>query len=217
MTNKVANNLLGLKNAIESVTRTGDFLLSVNRFSHYWVFIDDLWKKHRESYDLIESTLRILFSNLLAEYGSFTVFSAGSHNRTSEEEVPLYMISDDAVSGLRNSSLKMLREILDQSKPREFQRAIFPGKYVGVFAFSLHIDLIEEMVNNLRSCGSDVVAVVALIEREKVSRQRLAELGVLLIPMIIVDEITGKPQTILEMLEWPYKDTHKYFQDPVKK
>jgi len=217
---KISTVLLRLREVVESVTYVGDFLLSVNKFSHCWVFIDELWTKHTDSYGLIESSLKIAFQNLLAEYGSFTVFSAGSHTGTSEEELPMYKIADDAIKGLKNNSIEMLRVILDLNASSELRHAIHPskyGKYVGVFAFSLHTDLITELVNNLRSRGCDVVAIVTLIERDKVSRKNLSDLGIKLIPLIVVDDISGRPQTILETTELPYRDMHKYFQDTVKK
>lgn len=207
----IAGLFLELKRDVEAVTFPGDFLLSVNRFSHRWIYLEELWRDPTN--ELIRDILKVVFINFLAEHGPFTVFAAGSFTGTSEEELPVYMIAHDAIQSLGTDKVKLLRIVAEPLAPLEAKGEILPGKYVGVFAMSVHIELIKKIVEILRRNRCEVTAIVTILEREPTSRKELSDLGVELVPMIFFDEAGERLQTILEMSAWPYRTMHRYFRE----
>ena len=55
------------------------------------------------------------------------------------------------------------------------------------------------------------------MNRNSIRNKLVKKLGIKLIPLIVVDERGGNPKTILEISSSPYRELHKYFQDPIKK
>jgi len=211
---KVDKTLLALKENVKQSIHYGEFLLSVNKFSNYWIFLQDLWKDNTSD-ALIQNTLRVALKNLSLEYGSIAVpLLKIPHTGTSEEELPLVPSISETVKKLNSKEIQAHN--IDMGAP--ISGALLPIKYICVFALSVHLDLIYEVVEHLKQQGRHVVAIIVVIEREGVSRNKISnELGIELIPLIVVDKDSGTPKTILECTSSPYWNMHKYFQDPVKK
>ena len=209
----IVNMLLELKRSVETATVQGDFLLSVNKFSHRWVFLEELWRDPTP--ELVRDILKVVLRNFLAELGPFTVFAAGSFTGTSEEESPVYVICREAIQSLGLDEIKLLKMIVEPPTHPESGDETPPGQYVGVFALSIHVELIKQIVGVLRARNCEVNSVVTVVEREPFSRSELSRLGIELIPMIFVDEASGRLQTILETSTWPYHTAHKYFVERV--
>jgi hypothetical protein len=211
---KADNILQSLKENVRRSIHHGEFLLSVNKFSDYWIYLQDLWMDNT-SEELIQSVLRIALQNLSLEYGSFAVpLLKIPHSGTSEEELPLSPIVGEAVRKLNSKEIQAHNIYMKAP----ISGGLLPTRYICVFALSVHLDLINEVVEYLKEQGRDVLAIVAVIEREGVSRDKITtELGIELIPLIVVDKENGIPRTILEVTSLPYRNMHKYFQDPVKK
>ena len=103
----IANTLLELKRNVEAVTVPGDFLLSVNKFSHRWIFLEELWRDPTPV--LVRDVLKVILRNFLVELGPFTIFAAGSFTGTSEEELPVYMMCREAIQSLGTDEIKLLK------------------------------------------------------------------------------------------------------------
>jgi hypothetical protein len=173
-----------------------------------------LWKE-KTTDDLIQSVLCVALKNLSLVYGPFAVpLLKIEHTGTSEEELPLVPIIGGAVRNLNSKEIQA--HIIDMDAP--ISGDLLPTKYICVFVLSIHLDLIIEVVEYLKQQGRDVLAIVVVIEREGVSRDKISnERGIELIPLIVVDKENGIPRTILEATSLLYRNMHKYFQDPVKK
>jgi hypothetical protein len=58
---------LELKKNVEAATVQGDFLLSVNKFSHHWIRLEKLARDPTP--DLVRDVVKVVLKNLLAERG----------------------------------------------------------------------------------------------------------------------------------------------------
>jgi len=212
---KADSILQSLKENVRRSIHHGEFLLSVNKFSDYWIYLQDLWMD-KTSDELIQNVLRIALKNLSLEYGSFAVpLLKISHSGTSEEELPLFPIVGEAVRKLNSKEIQAHNIYMDAPISGD----LLPTKYICVFVLSVHSDFIIEVIEYLQRQGRDILAIVVVIEREGVSRNEISnEKRIELIPLIVVDK-EGIPRTILEdtSTSSPYRNMHKYFQDPVKK
>jgi len=202
-----------LRESANNIIHHGEFLLSVNKFSDYWIHLREMWG-NTSLHDVIASILRVVLTNLSLEYGAFTVpLIYTLHAHTTEEELPLVPILREAVRDLHNDNIRTVPADINLPLPSD---NLLPGNYVCFFVLSVHVDFIEEVVNFLKKHDCSVSTIVVIMEREGVSRDRLVKkLGVELIPLIVVGEKSGIPTAILENSKPPYRSMHKYFQEYV--
>ena len=74
-----------LKQAARDVTLFGDFLLSSNELSHFWIHLERLWFSTKAP---IRSLMKIFAVNCSASIQRpLTLFTAGHHTHTTEEEL----------------------------------------------------------------------------------------------------------------------------------
>lgn len=212
MTSSLASEHLNiLCQCVRSATVHGGFLLSTGKTSKYWVAIGRL----RAPYviDAVLDTLRVCLPNFQSKTSIETIL-VPQFTTTSEDEFPF----DFVISQLRNYTVadgrslnfcginfdRHLREV-------EIPENLPPGKCLGLFAISVHVDMIMAIVDALQHRKRTIHHVLVIIEREQITRQRLQKRGVELVPCIVCDEYTGEPTTILDMKKLPYLNYHEYF------
>lgn len=196
----------------------GGFLLSTGELSNYWIPIDRL--RTYQNIAAIVEILQVCLPNLQRATGAETIFTPKITTSTADT-FPLDIIVSIAISQLQKNT------ITSPQKPLNFCSVNFDqyrevvsvpegspsGTWLGVFTMSAHVKMITTILGQLQRRERKVKYALVLIEREQVTRQRLQQQEISLIPLVICDEDTGEPTAILDIHRLPYNNYHKYFID----
>lgn len=205
------NQLRQLAEYVNQSIHKGDFLLSVNRFSNFWIYLINLNQKPVR--DLVQQIFEKFFANFLVENaGPFVVF-ATEFTETSEKEFPTGSVAERALRKLHSDRLNFEKVLVDQANGRiTLNSHAFAGKTaIGMFALSIHVDLMRSVIDEIRNQGGEVSTIVTLCERENVSRGTLNSLQVDLIPLILFDAEKWEISHILAKTSDPFVRYHHYF------
>ena len=203
--------LTSLKERIAHAIYKGDFLLSVNRFSDFWIYLKDL--NEDSVRDLVQQILQVVLRNFLAEQPGDLVVFTSEFDPSSDKEFPTGVVLDESIRGLNSPRLHYERVYLDPStKGVNLIGSHFAGKTgIGVFALSIHVDKLKSIVNEIRAQGGQVKALIVLCERENVGRGIFDSLQVELIPMVLFDAENWEISHVLERPGLPFAGYHRYF------
>jgi hypothetical protein len=211
--NQVTQPLEILRQEVKAVTKHGTFLLSTGIPSRYWVAIGEL-----RYVDAVQSAIARVLGCCLPRFNSLakigTVFVPMSMD-CNDDDYPI----DIVVGNLWRSAVPFLTPLqlvktqfdhhrLVQAPPFEQQ-----GNWLGIFVLSVHLDMIAQVLDSLIDRGHKVTHFLVMIERENETRDYLSARGVELVPLLVCDNETGEPKTILEKMEPPYARYHRFFAD----
>lgn len=202
---------------VKAATIPGGFLLSTGEVSNYWLPIDKL-----RSYEVTSAVVEILqtcLPRLRQASKAETVFVPKLTTSTADT-FPLDMIVSMALNQFQRTATGGAAgkffdfHTLNFDQYREIvsiPEGAPSGTWLGIFSMSAHVKLITTMLDELHRRQRTVEYVLVLIERERVTRQRLQQRGITLVPLIVYDETTNQPTSILDLHYAPYTDYHQYF------
>jgi hypothetical protein len=207
------DQLSQLTNYVRQAFHKGEFLLSVNRFSDSWIYLPVLNVKPVR--DLVQSIFRNIFLRILEDNpdDNYIIF-APEFIEASEKEFPTGIIAQRSFRSINSPRLKFVNFKVDQTTGQVTltNKGVVQGrKCIGMFALSIHVDLMKSIISYIRDLGGEVSAIVAIGERENVSRGVLDSLGVDLIPLILFDPEKREVTHALAKIEEPYIRYHKFF------
>lgn len=212
MTISVEEHLRMLRQYVKDATVRGSFLLSTGEVSNYWISVDRL-----RSYDVskaVGSILRVCLPRFQLETNVGTVF-VPQFTTTSEDDLPLdpilHQLRDDDTFNTERS-LSFCNIGFDRHRKEvRIPEGTDLGVWLGVFALSVHADTITAILDTLRRRKRVVNHILVLVERERFTREELQRRGIHLVPMIVCNEETGEPQSVLDIARPPYTTYHHYF------
>jgi hypothetical protein len=196
---------------VKDASVSGGFLLSTGEVSNYWVAINKL--RTPQVTDAIIGVLRACLPNFQREANVKNVF-VPQLTTTSEDIFPW----DFVFSQLRShrTTTKQALNFCSLNFDRHHEVVEIPegaplGAWLGIFAISVHVDMLVSVVEGLQRRKLVIDHILVLLEREHVTRQSLLQRGVHLVPLVVCDLLTGEPKSILDMEQPPYTDYRKYF------
>ena len=210
-TSPVRQHLNVLRRRIESITIRGCFLLSTGEISNYWVPIGEL--RTCEVTDAIISILRVCLPKFQREANVGAVFWP-QFTTTSEDDFPLdFIVSQRPRTEATEQTLSFCSVNFDRHHNRVDLPEDSPlDTWLGIFTISVHTDMITSILDALYRRKRIVRHVLVIVERDKVTRNHLLQRGVQLVPLVVCDEHTGEPATVLDLMKQPYASYHKYFE-----
>ncbi len=201
-----------LKKAAQEVTLFGDFLLSSNELSHFWIHLERLWHPAKTP---IASLMKIFAINHYAlVQRPFTLFSVGQHTRTTEEELHIASILSGVVEDLDNPDI-VFGQLIVARDGVTLPHGQPMGEWIGVFAMSVHLDLIVQCVRCLRESDRDVSTLLTAVQRGVSPTDIFRREGIQrVVPMLVCNESTQQVNHILELDVPPYVDYQHLFANP---
>jgi hypothetical protein len=200
-----------LRQCVKESTVQGSFLISTGEVSNYWIPINKL-RTHNVTSSVV-GILQTCLPNFQHETNVGTVY-VPQLTTTSEDIFPWDFVVNQLRSYMETTKQSMNFCSLNFDRHHnvvEIPEGTPIGSWLGAFAISVHVDMIVAVVDALRRHKREVNHVLVLVERDNVTRQLLQQRGIHLVPLIVCNESTGEPTTILDMTKSPYDAYHKYF------
>ncbi len=192
---------------VDAAIYKGEFWLSVNRPSDYWIFLEML-DKNSDFKGGLKMLFKVFFDQFFSKHpGKWcVVFCREQFTEITEldlREAILEGIQDKpdvshAFVGLDREKIYYVEDI----------EAKLPGSNcIIVLALSLHLHLIRRLKREFERRGAKVSHVFTVIERERVSRPVLEAEGLVLIPAMVWQQDADE-LTVSSVLE--HKELQKY-------
>lgn len=178
MPGSVSETLRIMANQVDDAIYKGEYWLSTDTPSSHWIWLDQL------DNEAFKKRLEEVFETLFKQFAekrrgeNFTVVFC-SKLFTEITELDLSSSLEKAISPLKDQMVFMPvgldREAMHLYGSEAAQKNLPNTKCILVLALSLHLDLINRLIEEFAQRGSHVDTVVTVIEREGISRMTLAQ------------------------------------------
>lgn len=208
---------------VDKAIYKGDFWLSVDKPTNYWIFLDDL--NTSAFVDPLTAVFETVFKQFLAANpGEWNVLYCRQFLSHVTELGDLIMPLALGIEALQKagyedrlrlipigiSERRTLTQISDEQRAQ-----LASGSCLIVIALSVHVNLIEHMAADVARLGGKVTHVLTVVEREEKGRPILQRMGLSLIPMMVWQQTEDAlaVSSVLRSFDAVYEPYHRYFQE----